>query len=284
MAWNYLPPFWVCIQLSTVYSHIMLHSKGSFREGENLGASGGKQLEWISCLQSHVLASSSALIWVFISTHQMWTNVPIPEVAQSIRLATTVLETTLVSATQDIYPEVERRISRDQGRHVKVGAWVFWGIKSNLFGKTAVLDKELEVEVDLSWVQYLVYRTEANLSIHAFIQQTLLEHLLYTKHYSTDGGYFNNTKNIYSTRTSYHGERIRQQTKCNHVFGLSLLLMAWHSSKQWQLCWLNWGYRIHFERGSLTRGRWCWLLAGSSARVVSWWSKIFSMRAVFLHG
>ena len=86
----------------------------------------------------------------FISTHQMWMNVPIPEVAQSIRLATTVLETTLVPATQDIYPEVERRISRDQGKHVKVGTGVFCRIKSNLFGKTAVLDKELEVEVDLS--------------------------------------------------------------------------------------------------------------------------------------
>ena len=80
----------------------------------------------------------------------MWTNVPIPEVAQSIRLATTVLETTLVPATQDIYPEVERRISRDQGKHVKVGTGVFCRIKSNLFGKTAVLEEELEVEVGLS--------------------------------------------------------------------------------------------------------------------------------------
>ena len=80
----------------------------------------------------------------------MWMNVPIPEAAQSIRLATTVLEATLVSATQDMNPEVERRISRDQGKHVKVGTGVFCRIKSNLFGKTAVLDKELEVEVDLS--------------------------------------------------------------------------------------------------------------------------------------
>ena len=45
---------------------------------------------------------------------------PIPEAAQSIRLATTVLETTLVSATQDMYAEVERRVSREQERHVKV--------------------------------------------------------------------------------------------------------------------------------------------------------------------
>ena len=50
----------------------------------------------------------------------MWMNVPIPEVAQSIQLATTVLEATLVSATLDMNPEVERRISRDQERHVKV--------------------------------------------------------------------------------------------------------------------------------------------------------------------
>ena len=51
---------------------------------------------------------------------------PIPKVAQSIRLAVTVLEATLASATQDMYPEVERRVSRDQGRRVKVGAGVFW--------------------------------------------------------------------------------------------------------------------------------------------------------------
>ena len=62
----------------------------------------------------------------FISTYQMWMNVPIPKVAQSIRLAITVLEATLASATQDMYPEVERRVSRDQGRRVKVGAGVFW--------------------------------------------------------------------------------------------------------------------------------------------------------------
>ena len=100
--------------------------------------------------QSPVLSSSSALNWVFISTHQMWMNVPIPEVAQNIQLATTVLEATLVPATQDITPEVERRLSRDQGRHVKVGAGVFSGINSNLFRKTAVLEEELEVEVGLS--------------------------------------------------------------------------------------------------------------------------------------
>ena len=44
---------------------------------------------------------------------------PIPEVAQSIPLVTTVLEATLVSATRVFNPEVER-ISRDQERHVKV--------------------------------------------------------------------------------------------------------------------------------------------------------------------
>ena len=66
---------------------------------------------------------------------------PIPEVAQSIRLATTVLETTLVFATQDIYPEVERRVSRDQGRYVKVGAGVFLGIQSNVFAKTEMVGR-----------------------------------------------------------------------------------------------------------------------------------------------
>ena len=129
-----------------------------------------------------------------------------------------------------------------------------------------------EVEVGLSWVQSPLCKAEANSNwfIHAFIQQTLLEHLLYAKHYSSDGGYCDNTeKNIYSTGTSYHGERIRQQTKYSHVFGLSLLMMAWHSVMQWQLCWLNRGYRIHVERGSITRWRWCWLLAGSLAGLLT---------------
>ena len=39
----------------------------------------------------------------------------------------------------------------------------------------------VEVEVGFNWLQSLVYRTEANTSIHASIQQTLLEHLLYRK-------------------------------------------------------------------------------------------------------
>ena len=89
-------------------------------------------------------------MWLFISTHQMWMNVPVPDVAQSIQLATTVLEATLVPATQDISPEVERRVSRDQGRHVKVDAGVFWGKQVHLFGNTAVLEEELEFEVGLS--------------------------------------------------------------------------------------------------------------------------------------
>lgn len=100
----------------------------------------------------------------------------------------------------------------------------------------------------LRWVlaefKALICKAEAysNGFIHACIQQTLLEHLLYAKNYSRDGGYCDNTeKSIYSTGTSYHGERIRQQTKHHHVFGLSLLMMAWHSSMQWQLCWLNCG-------------------------------------------
>ena len=71
----------------------------------------------------------------------MWMNVPIPEVAQSIRLATTVLETTLVSASRVFNPEVEGKVSRGQERRVKVCAGVFWGIKSNVFEKTEVVGR-----------------------------------------------------------------------------------------------------------------------------------------------
>lgn len=39
---------------------------------------------------------------------KMRMNVPIPELAQSRQLATTVLEATLVSATQDLNPAVDR--------------------------------------------------------------------------------------------------------------------------------------------------------------------------------
>ena len=68
---------------------------------------------------------------------------PIPEAAQSIRLAITVLEATLVSATQVINPEVEGKISRGQERYVKVLSGVFWGIKSNVFEKTDVMGRSL---------------------------------------------------------------------------------------------------------------------------------------------
>ena len=71
----------------------------------------------------------------------MWTNVPIPEVAQSIRLATTVLEATLVAATQVFNPEVEGKVSRVEERCVKVFTGVFWGIKSNVFEKTGVVGR-----------------------------------------------------------------------------------------------------------------------------------------------
>ena len=71
----------------------------------------------------------------------MWMNVPIPEVAQSIRLATTVLEATLVSATRVFNPEVEGKVSRGQERCVKVCAGVFWGIKANVFEKTEVVGR-----------------------------------------------------------------------------------------------------------------------------------------------
>ena len=66
----------------------------------------------------------------------MWMNVPIPEVAQSIRLATIVLEATLVSATRVFNPEVEGKVSQGKERCVKVFAGVFWGIKSNVFEKS----------------------------------------------------------------------------------------------------------------------------------------------------
>ena len=122
----------VCIQLARIILMSCLTAREVLEKGKVwvFGSIRWRTSRVNLLFQSPVLASSSALIWVFISTHQMWTNVPIPEVAQSIRLATTVLEATLVPATQDIYPEVERRVSRDQGRHVKVGAGGFWEIKS----------------------------------------------------------------------------------------------------------------------------------------------------------
>ncbi|KAF5911584.1 hypothetical protein HPG69_008183, partial [Diceros bicornis minor] len=54
------------------------------------------------------------------STCEMWMNVWIPELAQSMRLATTVLEGTIVSATQDLFPAVETRDSTVQERSVKI--------------------------------------------------------------------------------------------------------------------------------------------------------------------
>ena len=71
----------------------------------------------------------------------MWMNVSIKEVAQSIRLATTVLEATLVSATWVFNPEVERKVSRGEERCVKVFAGVFWGIQSNVLAKTEMVGR-----------------------------------------------------------------------------------------------------------------------------------------------
>lgn len=49
-----------------------------------------------------------------------WINVPIPELARSMRPATTVLEATLVSAIQDLNPAVETGVSMAQGECVKM--------------------------------------------------------------------------------------------------------------------------------------------------------------------
>ena len=56
-----------------------------------------------------------------------------------------------------------------------------------------------EVEVGLAEFKALICKAEANSNgfIHAFIQQTLLEHLLYAKHYSRDGGYCDNTEETF---------------------------------------------------------------------------------------
>lgn len=49
-----------------------------------------------------------------------WMNVLIPELARSMRPATTVLEATLVSATQDLNPAMETGVSRAQEECVKM--------------------------------------------------------------------------------------------------------------------------------------------------------------------
>ena len=84
----------------------------------------------------------------------------------------------------------------------------------------------------------LISNVEANSNwfIHAFIQQTLLERLLYDRHYSRDGGYSNNTKNIsvfYWNFLSMVRESDNKQNAVMYLgyllFGLSLLTVAWHS-------------------------------------------------------
>lgn len=153
-----------------LFSRPCLDARTLERRGKSghWGASGGEQVEWISWLQSPVLTASSALTGVSISTHQMWTNVLIPELAQSIQLATIVLEATLVPATQDLNPAGERWVSRTWERFVKVGSWVSWGIKSNLFAKTPVVGE------DLRWVsaefKALICKAEVNnhSCIHSF--------------------------------------------------------------------------------------------------------------------
>lgn len=95
-------------------------------------------------MQPPILTASSALTRIFIPTDQMWTNVPIPELAQSTHLAATVWGATLVSASPDLNPAGERRVSRARDRCVEVGAGVCGGIRSYLFSQTAFVGEAFE--------------------------------------------------------------------------------------------------------------------------------------------
>lgn len=77
-------------------------------------------------MQPPILTASSALTRIFIPTDQMWTNVPIPELAQSTHLAATVWGATLVSASPDLNPARARWASRAPERRVEVAPWDSW--------------------------------------------------------------------------------------------------------------------------------------------------------------
>ena len=228
MAGNYLPPFCVCIQLSAVYSHVMPHHKGSFGEGESLGIG---NIRWHTGGVNLLFAVPCPCFFLCLDLGFHFYSPDVDECANprscpehstchnSLGNYSCVCNSGYISRSgkknfQGPGETCQGRCMGLLGNQVQ-SVWKdsSAGQRVRSWGRSQLSS----ISCLQNWSQFIP---------HAFIQQTLLEHLLYTKHYSTDGGYFNNTKNIYSTRTSYHGERIRQQTKCNHVFGLSLLLMA----------------------------------------------------------
>lgn len=84
-------------------------------------------------------------------------NVPIPELARSMRPATTVLEATLVSATQDLNLAVETGVSMAQGECVKVGEGVFCDPGPSLFAVVGQKSGWISAEF-----KALIYKGEAN--------------------------------------------------------------------------------------------------------------------------
>lgn len=114
-------------------------------------------------------------------------NVPIPELAQRMQLATTVLEATLVSATQDLNPALETFVSTSQKGHVKVGKGVCGGLRSK-----SVCRKTAAVEEESGGSRLCSKASSAKLKpviSHSFTHSpNTSEHLQYVRRSSRDGG------------------------------------------------------------------------------------------------
>ena len=137
-------------------------------------------LIYLYLLQLFLTHNINSCIYVSIApdTDQMWMNVPIPEFAQSMRLAATVLEATLVSATQDLNRAVETQTSRAQERPVKVGGRDLLGNKIQVCWQRQQWKGRGQEESGLSSKPSPAKPIITYSFIHAPIQQILPEHLL----------------------------------------------------------------------------------------------------------
>ena len=209
VAWNYLPPFWVCIQLARIYSHVMTHCKGGVGEGK-VWVFG--RIRWQTGGVNLLFAVPCPCFFLCLDLSFHFYSPDVDECANprscpehstchnSLGNYSCVCNSGYISRSgkksfQGPGEICQGRCSGLLGSQVQSvwkdssagGRVRSWG-RSQLSSKSCLQN----------WSQFIP---------HAFIQQTLLEHLLYAKHYSRDGGYCDNTeKSIYSTGTSYHGE------------------------------------------------------------------------------
>ena len=148
-ALKVLPPFCVCIELARIDSHIMPHCKGSFGEGESLGIG---NIRWHTGGVNLLFAVPCPCFFLCLDLGFHFYSPDVDECANprscpehstchnSLGNYSCVCNSGYISRSG-------KKSFQGAGETCQGKCRGFWGIKSNLFGKTAVLDEELKVEV-----------------------------------------------------------------------------------------------------------------------------------------